>query len=184
VTVTDRPVTERVTTRTTTDGPSERTAAGRAAAPRVATDGLTDRAAVAGARQPERTVPDLLREMVDETRVILRDEVRLAKTETRETVSRIGSELAQVGIGAAVGIVALIALGTAVTFAMVSLFGQFLELEVAMWLGPLVLGLVLSAVAVVVAKRGIERLKRESLVPEKTMATLEEDKEWIRARTR
>lgn len=165
MTVTDRPATARTAPRTATDGPI----AGPAALQ---------------SRQPERSVPDILREMVHETRTILRDEVRLAKTETRETVSRVGNELAQIGIGAAVGIVALIALGTAVTYAMISLFGQFLDLEVAMWLGPLVLGLVLLAVAVPVAKRAIERLKRESLVPEKTMATLQEDKAWIREQTR
>lgn len=145
---------------------------------------VLDRPVTERPRQGDRSVPDILREMVDETRAILRDEVRLAKTETGETVSRVGNDLAQIGIGAAVGIVALIALGTAVTLAMISLFGQFMELEVAMWLGPLVLGVVLLIVAVVVAKKGIERLKRESVVPEKTVATLKENKEWIRAQTR
>lgn len=169
MTVTDRPATGRAAPRTVTDEPAGNPVGSPTNGP---------------PRQPERSVPDLLREMVDETRTILRDEVRLAKTETKETMSRVGNELAQIGIGAAVGIVALIALGTAITYAMISLFGQFLDLEVAMWLGPLVLGLVLLAVAVPIAKRAIERLKRESLVPEKTMATLQEDKAWIREQTR
>ena len=45
------------------------------------------------------SIPGLLRELRDETTTLLRQEVKLAKTELKENVSRMGSHAAHIAIG-------------------------------------------------------------------------------------
>jgi hypothetical protein len=63
----------------------------------------------------------------------------------------------------------------------VVLFSQFVAPEIAVWLVPLLLGLVLLAVGAVLIAKGVNTLREHlTLVPEKTKQTLKEDREWLR----
>lgn len=129
--------------------------------------------------EAQKSISTLLRELFDELRALLRDEVRLAKTETSEMLTAITRNAVLVALGAAVGLAAVLVLASAIDRGLTSLFAQFMDLEVAVWLAPLVLTLVLALVAFALIKKGLDAIKRQSLVPERTVRTVKEDKQWM-----
>ena len=133
-------------------------------------------------RQGQKPISALVRELLDDAGELVREEVRLAKAETHEKVSEVGRNLVPIGVGAVFGLAALILLVTALDRGLTALLAQALPLEVAVWLAPLILAVVVAIVARSFINKGKTALQRLSLVPEKTRQTLQEDKEWIRSR--
>lgn len=129
--------------------------------------------------EPQKSIPTLLRDLFDELRALLRDEVRLAKTETSEMASALARNAVLIALGAAVGLAAMLVMATAVNRGLTSLFAQFMDLEVAVWLAPLALTVVLALIAFALIKKGLDAIKRQSLVPERTVRTVKEDKKWM-----
>jgi Putative Actinobacterial Holin-X, holin superfamily III len=133
-------------------------------------------------RDEQRSLGQILKELSSETSTLLRQEVDLAKTEMSEKASRVGSNLGSVAVGGAVAFLGALALLTAIVAGMVSLFDQFMDLEVAVWLAPLLVGIVLAAVGYGLIKKALETLKRESLTPRRTTESLQENKEWLKSK--
>jgi uncharacterized membrane protein YqjE len=133
-------------------------------------------------RDEQRSLGQILKELSSETSTLLRQEVDLAKTEMSEKASRVGSNLGSVAVGGAVTFLGALALLTAVVAGLISLFDQFMDLEVAVWLAPLLVGIVLAAVGYGLIKKALETLKRESLTPRRTTESLQENKEWLKSK--
>jgi uncharacterized membrane protein YqjE len=133
-------------------------------------------------RDEQRSLGQILKELSSETSTLLRQEVDLAKTEMSEKASRVGSNLGSVAVGGAVAFLGALALLTAVVAGLISLFDQFMDLEVAVWLAPLLVGIVLAAVGYGLIKKALETLKRESLTPRRTTESLQENKEWLKSK--
>lgn len=128
-----------------------------------------------------KTIGVLFRDVVDKTRSLLREELRLAKAEVREQVALAGRNLAWIGAGAGFALAAILILCIALNRGLVVLFSQFMAPDIAEWLVPLLLGLVLAAVGAVLIAKGVNTLRDHlNLVPEKTKQTLKEDREWLR----
>jgi xanthine/uracil permease len=123
-----------------------------------------------------------LKELTSETSTLLRQEVDLAKTEMTEKASRLGTNLGSLAVGGAVLFLGALALLAAVVYGLTSLLDQFMSLGVAVWLAPLIVGLVLAAVGYSLVKAALETLKRESIAPQKTTETLQENKEWLKTK--
>jgi xanthine/uracil permease len=130
----------------------------------------------------ERSLGQLLKELRDETTTLLRQEVDLAKTEMSEKASRVGSNLGSLAVGGAVAFLGALALLAAVVYGLTSLLDQFLSIGVAIWLAPLIVGVVLAAVGYSLVKKALATLRQESLTPQRTTQTLPENKEWLKAR--
>jgi len=130
---------------------------------------------------PERSTPisSLLRELAEDARGLVRDEVRLAKAETTEKLAETAKALVPFVVGGVLGLVALLMLATAANAALTTLLAKAMSIGIAVWLSPLILALVLGLVAWSLVAKGKTTLKHQSLKPEKTMATLQEDKQWI-----
>lgn len=131
-----------------------------------------------------RSIGDLLRELSLEGRTLVRQEVELAKTELAEKVSVYSRNTATMAVGGALLLVALMAVGTAVIYGLIVLFDQFLPFEVAVWLGPLVFGAIIGLVGWSMIKKGREQMANEGLMPQRTVATLREDKDWLKSKVR
>ena len=128
-----------------------------------------------------KSIGVLFRDVVDKTRGLLREELRLAKAEVREQVALAGRNLAWIGAGAGLALAAILILCIALNRGLVVLFSQFMAPDIAEWLVPLLLGLVLAAVGAVLIAKGVNTLRDHlNLVPEKTKQTLKEDREWLR----
>jgi len=133
--------------------------------------------------QPDRTpISSLLRELAEDARGLVRDEVRLAKAETSENVAEMVKGVVPFAVAAVLGLVALLMLATAANAALTTLLAKAMSLGIAVWLSPLILALVLGLVAWAMAKKGSAALRSRSLKPEKTVATLQEDKQWIKSK--
>jgi Putative Actinobacterial Holin-X, holin superfamily III len=136
--------------------------------------------AVPGERKDERSIGQLLKELTHESSTLLKQEVDLAKTEMSEKASRVGANLGEVAVGGAVALLGAIALVMAAIYGLGAILNNFLSPETASWLAPLIVGGILAAVGYSMIKKALETLKRESLTPEKTTQSLQENKEWLK----
>lgn len=130
----------------------------------------------------ERSIGQLLKELRDETTTLLRQEVDLAKTEMSEKASRVGTNLGSLAVGGGVAFLGALALLAAVIYGLTSLLNQFMSVGVAIWLAPLIVGLVLAAIGYSLVQKALATLRQEKLTPIKTTQTLQENKEWLKAR--
>jgi Putative Actinobacterial Holin-X, holin superfamily III len=128
----------------------------------------------------DRSIGQLLKELTHESSLLLKQEVNLAKTEMSEKASRVGTNLGHVAVGGAVAFLGAIALLLFAVYGLTSLLDQFLPLGVAVWLAPLIIGAILAGVGYSMIKKSLETLKRESVAPEKTTQSLQENKEWLK----
>lgn len=132
--------------------------------------------------QEERSIGQLLKELRDETTTLLRQEVDLAKTEMSEKASRFGTNVGALAMGGAVLFLGALALLAAVVYGLTSLLDQFMSVGVAIWLAPLLVGLVLAGIGYSLTRKALDTLKQESLAPKKTAQSLQENKEWLKSK--
>jgi putative Mn2+ efflux pump MntP len=128
----------------------------------------------------ELSIVQLLRELTTATRTLLKQEVDLAKTEMTEKASRVGANLGSLAVGGAVAFLGALALLAAVVYGLTTILSKFMSLGVAVWLAPLIVGAILAGIGYSLVKKALETLKRESLTPEKTAQSLQENKEWLK----
>jgi uncharacterized membrane protein YqjE len=121
----------------------------------------------------DRPIGELLKQLANETTMLVRQELDLAKAEMREKAGKAGPGF---GMWGAAGVIALLA-GVALTAFLI------LALDGAMpnWLAALIVGLVYTAIAGVLYLRGKQRVEEAgSPVPEKTIETVKEDVQWAK----
>ncbi|HYZ80681.1 MAG TPA: phage holin family protein [Solirubrobacteraceae bacterium] len=121
-----------------------------------------------GSAVSDRSVPELLRELSDQTATLVRQELDLAKVELTEKGKQAGIGAGMFGAAGLVGLYALGALTAAVILA--------LSLAMAGWLAALIVAVVYGAVAGVLALTGKSRVQRGvPPTPEQTVQTVRED---------
>lgn len=107
---------------------------------------------------------------------LVRSEMELARVEIREEASKAVKAAGMLGGGALVGYLALILLSFAAAWGLA-------EVVDAGW-AFLIVGLVVAAVAAVLALTGKKRLQQVHPVPDQTVDTLKEDARWARAQVK
>jgi hypothetical protein len=133
----------------------------------VAIDGIST--------DPDAGIPDLLRQLGDDSKRLVADEVRLAKLEMRESLQRAGRGAVQLAVAFGIGIVMLVAL----TIFLATLIGRIANGH--MWVGALVTGLIELAVAAMLLRRGVGVLREPSYSLEATRAALKDTAVWARS---
>lgn len=127
----------------------------------------------------EQSFTTLLRQLRDDTTTLFRQEVTLAKTEMSEKATRVGRNLAYLTVGGLVAYAGVILLLAALAAFVAWLFTLAdVSNWVAAWLGAAIVGAVVAAIGYALVQKAISTLKTESPVPEKTVETLKEDKQW------
>ena len=124
---------------------------------------------------PDAGIPDLLRQLGDDSKRLVADEVRLAKLEMRESLQRAGRGAVQLAVAFGIGIVMLVAL----TIFLATLIGRIANGH--MWVGALVTGLIELAVAAMLLRRGVGVLREPSYSLEATRAALKDTAVWARS---
>jgi uncharacterized membrane protein YqjE len=122
-------------------------------------------------RQNERSVPEVLHDIVSNIQEIGRSEFRLAKSEIKEQVSKAAKPAATLAMGI---VLAMYAFG----FMLLTIV-YVLATVVSAWLAALLVTAVVAVVALVLVTAGKDRLKRVK-PPEKTIDTLKENVEWAK----
>jgi hypothetical protein len=128
----------------------------------------------------EKPVADLIRDLRDETTILFKQELLLAKKEMSEKAGRMGKNIGMVAAGGLVAYAGLLVLLYAISNLVVAtLVAMGLSLQIATWLGPAIVGLIVALIGYGMYKKASKNLSKESLAPEKTMETIQEDKEWM-----
>jgi uncharacterized membrane protein YqjE len=123
-----------------------------------------------------RSFGTLLRDLAHGSADLLRNEVRLARLELMEVATNAGRGAAYVALGGVLLLLGALALASG----LVLLAGdQWLPSD-RYWLAALVITLITGALAGWLVKRGMSRLSPSELMPDQTVQTLREDKEWLK----
>ena len=115
---------------------------------------------------------ELIGELAGQLVGLARDEVALARRELEQKLKTVQSAAAVVAIGAIIALIATLSICAAVIIALAEYVGP--------WQSALIVGLILGIAAGATILFGVSRFKRTSLRPEKTIETLEENKEWLK----
>ena len=124
----------------------------------------------------DESILDLIRGTIRDGIGLVRDEIFLARTELREEAVRIKSGLITVAAAVVVGILAVIMLLDTVAWGAVYAF------DWQTWAGFGIVALPLVIITVVLAMLGRSLLSRDRYMP-KSVDTMKENAEWLRART-
>jgi hypothetical protein len=122
--------------------------------------------------QMQRTVPELLGNIVDNIQQIIRSEFRLAKAEIQEKISKASKPATTLGAGFLLGLYGLGFLLLAAVYA--------LSTVMAAGLAALIVGGVLAFVSIVLVNSSAKKLRALNPAPEKTIQTLEENVQWAK----
>jgi len=120
----------------------------------------------------QRSIPELMKALANETTMLVRQEIELAKTELAERGKAAGAGAGMLG-GAA-----LFALGA--FFALTAAFVAAIALALPVWLSALIVAVLYGVVAYVVAQSGKKELQHATPLIPQTTQTLKEDIEWAK----
>lgn len=124
------------------------------------------------ARYASMSTGELVGELIGQAQRLFREEVRLARAETRDEIKQATRGGAMLGAGAVLGFTAVLVLAFCVVYAIAN--------ALPLWLSALIVGVVLAIAAGVLAMVGKERVKFENRRPDETLQSLREDREWAR----
>ena len=118
----------------------------------------------------------LIRDLRQETVDLIRQEIRLAKTEMSEKASCFARNAAALVLGGFVAYAGVIALLVGLGFLLTLLFVKMgFKQEIAEFAGLGIVGLIVSVVGMVLVTKAIKALSSDSLAPEKTIESLKGD---------
>ena len=117
-----------------------------------------------------RSIPEVFSDLVGQLTTLLRKEAELARTGVSEKISKIALGIALAMVGGVLVIPALVILLGAIVSALTSS-------GMAIYLAALIVGGSTLVIGIVLMITGMERLKAENLVREKTVHQLQRDVE-------
>ena len=120
----------------------------------------------------QRSVPEILEDIASNLTQIVQAEFRLAKSELKEGAEKAAGPGVALGAGLVLAFYGLGFLLLAAVYA--------LSLVITGWLAALIVGGVLAVAAGILIGTGATTLKRINLAPDKTIRTLEEDRQWAK----
>jgi uncharacterized membrane protein YqjE len=118
----------------------------------------------------------LLRELAEGGTTLVRQEVRLARLELGEAVLALGKGTALVALG---GVLALLGALSLLAGIILLIGDQWLPRD-QYWLAALIVVVLTGGIAAWLVMRGKKALSPSALMPDETVATLKEDKEWLK----
>jgi hypothetical protein len=122
------------------------------------------------------SIGGLLRGILTDVKMLIREEIALARVELREQAGHARAAAVSFGMAAA----ALAFGGTFLLIAIATAIADLLDWPV--WAGFGIVAVVLSLAGFVMLSSGRKRLQNVHAVPTETMSTLKENSEWIAKR--
>jgi Putative Actinobacterial Holin-X, holin superfamily III len=126
-------------------------------------------------REDGRGIGVLLRDLADGGAALIRQELRLARTEVTAMVRAVGVGTALTSAGAVLAL-----LGAFAVFTGLIMLAGDQWLRDRYWLAALIGAVIAGGIAGWMARRGASHLSPRRLLPDETVATLKEDKEWLK----
>ena len=125
----------------------------------------------------ERSVGELLGDLMHETTTLVRQEITLAKNEMTQKASQAGRQVASLAIGGAVAYAGLLAIIAAIILLLI-------HANVTPWVAALLVGIVVTAIGGAMVMKGVNALKHADMAPRQTIETLKEDAQWAKDQTK
>jgi uncharacterized membrane protein YqjE len=119
----------------------------------------------------EQSLGDLFADLSARASLLVRQEIDLAKAEMSQKAAEAGKHVALIVLGVTLANAALLSLVAALVLGL----SNFMEA----WLAALLVGLGVGIIAALMAWSGIQALRSMEPLPEQTLETLREDKEWL-----
>ena len=126
---------------------------------------------MASVPQQDRSLIGLFSDLWRETQTLVHQEAQLAKAELSEKVSQVTTGAGEIAAGGAVLFAGFIVL----LFAAVGALQLMIDSEHAIWIAPLVVGAVVMIIGYILLSRGRKQLTADSMVPERTVQSLQRD---------
>lgn len=123
-------------------------------------------------QEDNRSLGELFSELANETTMLVRQEIQLARTEMTQKATQAGKDAGMIGAGGALAYAGLLALIAALIIGL----GELIPL----WLSALIVGLVVVGIGYMLIQRGLTALKQIDPKPQQTIQSLQEDKEWVK----
>ena len=123
----------------------------------------------------DRSTGELLGDLYRGVSNVVSLEIELAKTEVSQKASRVGKNVGFLAAGGAIAYAGFLAL----IFAIIAILATFMYT----WLAALIVALLVLAAGGALVWVGLKTLQQESPVPQRTLETLKEDKEWMTDQT-
>lgn len=130
----------------------------------------------------ETPIRELLRDLTRETTELVRQEIALARIELAQQAGRMGRHAIEAAIAGSLVLAGGLVLLYMVVMGLTSLLATVLPVGVAVWLAPLIIGGGLVGVGALRLVASIQALRQQSLKPEHTLQTFQENKQWITGR--
>jgi uncharacterized membrane protein YqjE len=124
----------------------------------------------------DRSLSDVLQDILRNVQEIVRSEVRLAKTEIREEAGKAKFSAVLIGAGAVTAIFAILFLLFMIVYA--------LALFMPSWAAALIVGAALAILATLMLMGGIRRFKQIRPTPERTVEIIKENVEWAKQKAK
>jgi uncharacterized membrane protein YqjE len=122
----------------------------------------------------EQSIGELMRELSEGSRTLVKQEIQLARAELAESLRNAKKGLAWVVVAVVPVLMALVALSNAAIDALATALPR--------WAAALIVGGIFLAIAAGLAWAGFTYLRKSTPVAQKTAQTVREDVEWMRDR--
>lgn len=131
--------------------------------------------------RPEPSILRMIKDLRDDALALGRQEIALAKREMASKATRLGRNAVFLGIGAVIALYGLFFVFLSVNNLIFAGLGKAgFSGAVANWLAPVLVGMMLLVVALALTLKSLRAMRKARPVPERTVATLREDKEWLK----
>ena len=125
----------------------------------------------------ERTLGEMFAELSRETRTLVQQELQLARTELTEKASRMGKGAAFIVGGGLIAYAGLLAIVAALVLILIAI-------GLPPWAAALLGGVLVAGIGYLLIRSGLAALKPQELAPRKTIETLKEDAQWLKAQAK
>jgi hypothetical protein len=120
----------------------------------------------------DRSTSQLLSDIGGQTGALIRQEIELAKLETKEQLTRAGKAGVMFGAAGVTGFMALLLVSFAAAWGLAAVLPDGLAF--------LIVGIVYAVVAAILLSVGRKKAAEVNLVPQQTVQTLKEDAQWAK----
>jgi hypothetical protein len=124
--------------------------------------------------RPDRTLGELFGEFSQDMTLLVRQEIRLARTEVTEKLSAVSKRLTSVVIGGFVAYLGALALLAGLVLLLTQVVG------IPAWLSALVLGAVLAVAGYLALRTSLRELKNIDPAPRRTVESIKDDVRWAK----
>src|SRR4051812_27634770 len=122
----------------------------------------------------EKTLPELFKDLRDQSSELIREEVQLAKAEISTKAKEAARSASYIGVSAVAANGAYLCILASLSIGLFLLLDGAIGFGAALWLSPLIVGVTVALLAYAFAQKGLHGLRSDKIKPKNTIGSLEE----------